>query len=303
MKVVFLFVICLAVSYSFDDDLNLAFEDLSFDLDSVEKKDEETTTTKPDETTTTTKLDETTTSDSETTTTTKPDEKTTTKPDGKTTTTVKPEQKAAEELDFEDDVSFSKFFSEDFVISSESTTTTGEFGSVEGTSKSEVHKSSGKKEKEGTEERTTRKHEERATTPKDTTKQRAESGSKQVVRETSTEETELHGLGSTTTTLSTSLPTTTTSTTRSTTSNTQTTTAGLTTIASTTTAGRKDTFELKITPSIYRLIDEAFRERLQDFEKKMASLMIQRDQENSEHEFLENDAFEEFERIFLQEDG
>jgi hypothetical protein len=61
-----------------------------------------------------------------------------------------------------------------------------------------------------------------------------------------------------------------------------------------------DILEVKITPSIYRIIDEAFRERLVDFEKKIATMIQKKNMDEKEViEFLEKeDPFEEFDKLF-----
>jgi ABC-type Zn2+ transport system substrate-binding protein/surface adhesin len=64
------------------------------------------------------------------------------------------------------------------------------------------------------------------------------------------------------------------------------------------TATETTTFELKITPSMYRLIDEAFRERLHDFERKMGALIFRKLMDAEDVKFLEHDAFEEFDKLF-----
>lgn len=59
---------------------------------------------------------------------------------------------------------------------------------------------------------------------------------------------------------------------------------------------------LTITPSLYRLIDEAFRNQFLDFEEKVIRIInkLLNDRKISEKEvaFLEADAFEEFTKIF-----
>jgi hypothetical protein len=49
---------------------------------------------------------------------------------------------------------------------------------------------------------------------------------------------------------------------------------------------------------MYRLIDEAFRERLHDFERKMGALIFRKLMDAEDVKFLEADAFEEFEKLF-----
>jgi hypothetical protein len=57
-------------------------------------------------------------------------------------------------------------------------------------------------------------------------------------------------------------------------------------------------FEIKFTPSMYRLIDEAFRERFSDLEQRLSDWIHTREEANKEVVHLENDEFTAFEKLF-----
>ncbi len=50
--------------------------------------------------------------------------------------------------------------------------------------------------------------------------------------------------------------------------------------------------------TMYRLIDEAFRERLHDFERKMGVLIFRKLMDAEDVKFLEHNAFKEFDKLF-----